>query len=136
MTEKSPLERVHEALPGLRDLSWDELLHHHDPRYGGLPLDLRLTLAVSRALSNEVARMWRDSLDAGRYAGRVAIYEALASQLDLKERTFRRLLVGDRAPTLRDLARVLDHPIVGDDLRSLLRAEADLLRLARFDQVL
>lgn len=115
MTEKTPLARLHEALPVLRDLRWDELLSNLDSRYDDLPIDLRVTMAFSRALSNEVPRLESEALAVGTCAGRVAIYEELAPQLGLRERTFRRLLMRDRAPTLRDLARVLDHPTVGDD---------------------
>lgn len=125
-TERRSPDSPIEALRGQRtrrgDWAWDEHLLTEDDVT--LPVDLRIALAVGRALYDAVAEVSRQTTEPYRQAA----YDLLAERVGIRERTLRRILYGQRWPTLTDLRRTLDCPETGDLLRSrLLVLGVDLL---------
>lgn len=83
-----------------------------------------MALAVGRALYDAVADLSHQTSEPYRQAA----YELLSERVGIHERTLRRILYGQRWPTLTDLRRTLDREESGDRLRARFRAlGADLL---------
>lgn len=118
----SPIEALQRHRPRRCEWGWDEHLQIEED--STLPIDLRIALAVGRALYDAVAALSRETAEPYRQAA----YDLLAERVGIHERTLRRILYGQRWPTLTDLRRTLDCPETGDRLRARLRAlKVDLL---------
>lgn len=123
-----PRDRLHSLRPRQRDIPFDEqaaLL----ARPGPLPVDLRIALAVTHALSGELAEMTerhRAEHEAEPY--RVDLFDALGQRLGITERTLRRIHGGLRWITVPEIALMLADPDLGSRLTARLRAlDVDLL---------
>ncbi|KUG55632.1 hypothetical protein AVL62_04800 [Serinicoccus chungangensis] len=83
-----------------------------------LPLAVRIALAVARALFDEVDARQFDDSDGSTY--RIEAWERLGREVDISERSLRRLEAGERWVSLPELDRLARHHTVGKRLRKTL----------------
>ncbi|OLT39504.1 hypothetical protein BJF86_08850 [Serinicoccus sp. CNJ-927] len=79
---------------------------------------MRIALAVARALFDEVQARQFDDSDGSTY--RIEAWERLGREVDISERSLRRLEAGERWVSLPELDRLARHHTVGKRLRKTL----------------
>lgn len=125
---RTPVQRLHVLRPRRRDLPWaEQAAMQVGPEH--LPLDLRLALAVTHALSQELDAATEEHQNRHRADPyRVDLFEALGQRLGIRERTLRRIHGGHRWVTVPEVALLLADDSVGPRLTERLRVlDVDLL---------
>lgn len=125
---RTPIQRLNVERPRRRDLPWAEKAAIQvGPE--DLPLDLRLALAVTHALSQELGAATEEHQNRHRTDPyRVDLFETLGQRLGIRERTLRRIHGGHRWITVPEVALLLADDSVGPRLTRRLRVlDVDLL---------
>lgn len=125
---RTPLRMLQFLRPRRRDLPWDEQAAMQvGPE--DLPLALRLALAVTHALSQELGAATEEHQNRHQTDPyRVDLFEALGKRLGIHERTLRRIYGGHRWITVPEVALLLADDSMGPRLTRRLRIlDVDLL---------
>ena len=125
---RTPVLALGSLRPRQRDIPWPEQAAAQTT-HGGLPLDVRIAMAVTHALGQELGEATEEHQEQyGAYPYRTDLFAALGDRLGIHERTLRRTHGGHRWATLPELVMFLSDASLGPRLAARLRSlEVDLL---------
>ncbi|WP_297742848.1 hypothetical protein [uncultured Tessaracoccus sp.] len=112
----TPREMLLDRRPRTEDWTWFE--RHVAEDGSGLPWSLRVAFATCRAVHQAMLALSEEHPGRARH---LEMYDLLASEVGIKERTLRRIAYGERWSTLPELDSLAQHPCTREHLEQCLQ---------------